>query len=225
VIKINLVREGKAAVRGGGQAASAGPSASSGPSNINNVLIISLLLLGIVLAGGYWLVKKRQLASRQDQVATRKAEADKLQHIIQEVAQYQAQKESLQKRIDLINQLKQNQKGPVRILDRISQDLPDLVWLDKMTENAGQIAVNGRGLNPNAIANFVENIKGDPIFEEPQVANVTEVSKVPLVYTFDMTFHFTYAPKTAGGPAATSTAPGTPATTTTSGVPGGRAKG
>jgi Tfp pilus assembly protein PilN len=225
VIKINLVREGKAAVRGGGQAASAGPSAAAGPSNINNVLIVSLLLIGLVLAGGYWLVKKRELASKKEQVVARKAEADKLQHIIQEVAQYQAQKESLQKRIDLINQLKQNQKGPVRILDRISQDLPDLVWLDKMTENAGQIALNGRGLNPNAIANFVENIKGDPIFEEPQLSNVTEVSTVPLVYSFDMTFHFTYAPKTAGAPAATTTAPGTPGTTT-SGVPGGgRAKG
>src|SRR5471032_1019152 len=107
VIKINLVREGKAAVRGGGQAASAGPAASSGPSNINNMLIIGLLLLGIVLAGGYWLVKSRQLASKEEQVATRKAEADKLQHIIQEVARYQTQKDSLQRRIDLINQLKQ----------------------------------------------------------------------------------------------------------------------
>jgi Tfp pilus assembly protein PilN len=224
VIKINLVREGKAAVRGGGQAASAGPSVASGPSNINNVLIIALLLVGLVLAGGYWLVKNQQLASRLKQVATRQAEADKLQHIIQEVAQYQAQKDSLQKRIDLINQLKQNQKGPVRILDRISQDLPDLVWLDRMSETGGEIAVNGRGLNPNAVANFVENIKQDPIFEEPQLTNLAQISTAPIVYSFDMTFHFTYAPKTAGTAGATSTAPGAPATSS-SGVPGGRAKG
>jgi Tfp pilus assembly protein PilN len=225
VIKINLVREGKAAVRGGGQAASAGPAASSGPSNINNMLIIGLLLLGIVLAGGYWLVKNRQLASKQEQVALRKAEADKLQHIIQEVARYQTQKDSLQKRIDLINQLKQNQKGPVRILDRISQDLPDLVWLDKMTESSGEITLSGRGLNPNAVANFVENVKSDPIFEEPQLSSLVQISTAPIVYTFDMTFHFTYAPKkTPGMAAATSTAPGAPATSS-SGVPGGRAKG
>ncbi len=224
MIKINLVREGKAAVRGGGQAASAGPAASSGPSNINNMLIIGLLLVGIVLAGGYWLVKNRQLASKVEQVATRKAEADKLQHIIQEVAQYQTQKDSLQRRIDLINQLKQNQKGPVRILDRISQDLPDLVWLDKMTENGGEIIVAGRGLNPNAVANFVENIKSDPIFEEPQLSTLVQISTAPIVYSFDMTFHFTYAPKTPGMAAATSTAPGAPATSS-SGVPGGRAKG
>jgi Tfp pilus assembly protein PilN len=224
VIKINLVREGKAAVRGGGQAASAGPSAASGPSNINNVLIISLAILGLLMAGGYWLVKNRQLTSKQDQVASRRAEAEKLKHIIDEVAQYQAQKDSLQKRIDLINQLKQNQKGPVRILDRISQDLPDLVWLDKMTENAGEIAVSGRGLNPNAVANFVENIKSDPIFEEPQLSNLSQISAAPVVYSFEMTFHFTYAPKTAGTAAGTTTAPGAPATTS-SGVPGGRAKG
>lgn len=224
MIKINLVREGKAAVRGGGQASSAGPAAASGPTNINNVLIIGLLLLGLVLAGGYWLVKNRQLASREEQVATRKAEADKLQHIIQEVAQYKLQKESLQKRIDLINQLKQNQKGPVRILDRLSQDLPDLVWLDKMTENAGEITLSGRGLNPNAVANFVENVKSDPIFEEPQLTSLSQISNAPVVYGFDMSFHFTYAPKTPGTTAATDTAPRAPATSS-SGVPGGRAKG
>jgi Tfp pilus assembly protein PilN len=223
VIKINLAREGKAAVRGGGQAASAGPSAASGPSNINSVLIVSLAILGLLLAGGYWLVKNRQLTSKQEQVGLRRAEAEKLQHIIQEVAQYKAQKDSLQKRIDLINQLKQNQKGPVRILDRISQDLPDLVWLDKMTENGGEIAVAGRGLNPNAVANFVENVKSDPIFEEPQLSNLSQISTAPVVYSFEMTFHFTYAPKTPGTTAATA-APGAPATTS-SGVPGGRAKG
>ena len=57
--------------------------------------------------------------------------------IIAEVEAFQRRKDSLQSRIDLINQLKQNQKGPVRIMDRISQDLPDLVWLDKMTVAAG----------------------------------------------------------------------------------------
>jgi type IV pilus assembly protein PilN len=212
LIKINLVREGRA-VRGAGAAPAAAVAAAgpSGGTSINNVLVGVLALVGILAALGYWLWNKRELSLRQQTVATRQSEADKLEAIIREVEAYQKRKDNLQQRIDLINQLKQNQKGPVRIMDQISRDLPDLVWLDNMTISGGSVRIAGRGLNPNAIALFIENIKNDPYFEEPQVGAVTKISDAPLVYSFDMSFAFTYAPKSPqGAPAdATTTAPAT----------------
>jgi Tfp pilus assembly protein PilN len=201
--------------------------AAAGPTSLNNILIVAGLILGAVIAGGWWFVEKNKLAEKQGMVATKTVEAQKLEKIIKQVEGYQKQKESLQKRIDVINQLKQNQKGPVRLMDRLSQDLPDLVWLDKMTIGAGLVTVDGRGLNPNAIANFVENVKNDPMFEEPDLGNVTQISSTPLVYSYTMNFHFSYAPKgeaAATGTAATGTATGTaggtagvaPSTTTVS---------
>ena len=217
MIKINLVREGRA-VRGTG-AVTGMAAAAAGPTNLNNVFLAGGLIIGIVVAGGWWFLENRKLADRQEAVSRNQEEAKRLEQIIKEVADYQKQKESLQQRIDLINQLKQNQKGPVRLMDRISQDLPDLVWLDKMTVNGGLVTIDGRGLNPNAIANFVESIKNDPMFEEPDLGHVTEISAVPLVYSYTMNFHFSYVPKGeagAGGTAATGTATGTaPATGTT----------
>ena len=98
-------------------------------------------------------------------------------------------------------------------MDQVSKDLPDLVWLDSMDISGGRISLNGRGLNPNAIALFIENIKQDPYFEEPAVGTVAQISSVPVVYSFDMNFAFTYAPKAAtpqpvGAPATTTAAPG-----------------
>src|SRR5439155_10911369 len=119
-------------------------------------------VLGLVLAAGYWFYTNRLYADAQERVKVRQAEAQKLAAVIKAVEDFQKQKDNLQKRIDLINQLKQNQKGPVRIMDQISRDLPDLVWLDKMTIDAGKVTISGRGLNPNAIALFVGNIKNDP---------------------------------------------------------------
>ena len=212
MIKINLVREGRA-VRGAGAAPAAVATATAGPgaTNLNNILILGLMLLAGLAALGYWFMTKRTLAERQETRAARQEEADKLQAIIDEVEQYQKRKESLQQRIDLINQLKQNQKGPVRIMDQISRDLPDLVWLDRMEIAGNRISVNGRGLNPNAIALFVLNIKNDPYFEEPQLGTMQQVSTAPVVYTFDMNFGFSYAPKTPG--AAPGTADATATTT------------
>lgn len=217
MIKINLVREGRA-VRGAGaapQAAAISAAAGgSGASNINNILIVGILFLGLIGSAAYWLWEKRLLKERQDIVAERTAEAQKLESIIKEVDDYQKRKDSLQKRIDLINQLKQNQKGPVRIMDQISRDLPDLVWLDTMDVTAGRISLSGRGLNPNAIALFIENVKNDPYFEEPSVGRLTQLGGPQTVYAFDMNFAFTYQPKNAAGTAGTAATTTAPATAT-----------
>lgn len=185
-----------------------------GASNVNNILVITGVVLGIIAAATYWFWNKRELAERQRVAEQRTVEAQKLESIIKEVENYQRRKDSLQQRIDLINELKQNQKGPVRILDQISRDLPDLVWLDNMNMTRNRVSLSGRGLNPNAIALFIENVKNDPYFEEPTVGAVTQISTNPLVYSFDMNFSFTYAPKTPAGTSPTG-APGTTTTTTT----------
>jgi len=212
LIKINLVREGRA-VRGTAAApqpaAIAAATGGTGGVQINNIIVLGCLILGLLVALGYWFWHKRELKARENIVAERTIEAQKLESIINEVEQYQRRKDNLQQRIDLINQLKQNQKGPVRIMDQVSLDLPDLVWLDAMDISGGRIALSGRGLNPNAIALFIENVKNDPYFEEPQVGAVSQISTSPLVYGFDMNFAFSYAPKNvapaAGGAAGTAT--------------------
>jgi Tfp pilus assembly protein PilN len=219
VIKINLIREARAARAAG----PAGPGivsqvGAAGPANINNMLIIGLLIAGVVIGGGYWLLKKRALSNKEEQVAARREEAQKLEAIIKEVEDFQRRKENLTKRIELINNLKKNQKGPVRVMDRISQDLPDLVWIDKMVLTGANIAVEGRGLNPNAVATFVENIKADPMFDEPEVSQITQevvataAKQQITVYKYQMNFNFLYTPP-GSTPATTPGAPPAPGET------------
>lgn len=225
MIKINLVREGRAVRGAAGAPAAAVTSAGAGaPGNLNNIIMIGFAVVALVVSGGWWLLEQRTLADKNEQVRTRKQDADRLESIIKDVAQYQTQKDNLQKRIDLINQLKQNQKGPVRVMDRISQDLPDLVWLDNMAMAATKITLSGRGLNPNAIANFVANIKNDPYFEEPSVGDVTQVTLIPPVYSFNMEFAFSYAPKVPGAPAAATGTAGATSTSGTASTTGGAKK-
>lgn len=172
---------------------------------------MSLILLGLLGAGAYYFVKKSQLAQTQALVSQRRDEAQKLEHIIKEVEDFQRRKDSLERRIALINDLKRNQKNPVKILDRISADLPDLVWLDSMTLDGLVLKISGRALNPNAVANFVSNIKADPLFEEPSVSSVSQsqVAGGVNVYSYQMQVSLKAPPKppeeTAG---ATGTATG-----------------
>jgi len=195
VIKINLVREGRAPVRGAGAASAvATGGGGGGAANANNLIVLALLVIGALLAGGYWFVKQNELKDKQAQVEFKRAEAQKLEKIIKEVEEFERRKENLEKRIETINNLKKNQKGPVQIMDRISQDLPDLVWLDQLVLQRNEIQIRGRGLNPNAIAIFIENIKTDPLFEEPQVDELsqTRAARGGDVYNFSMKFGFKF---------------------------------
>lgn len=202
------------------------PAAAGGPSGggANNALIVAGLIIGVLIAGSWWYMQKRTLAERQETVTQKQEEAKRLEKIINDVADYQKQKTNLEKRIELIKQLKQNQRGPVQLMDRISQDLPDLVWLDKMAVSGGLVSIDGRGLNPNAIANFVENVKNDPMFEEPDLSSVTQVSTTPVVYGYTMKFHFSYVPKGEAGVAGAA-ATGTSTTGTTGTTATGTATG
>ena len=207
MIKINLVREGRA-VRGTG-AVTGMAAAAAGPTNLNNVFLAAGLIIGIVVAGGWWFLENRKLTERQDAVSRNQEEAKRLEQIIKEVADYQKQKESLQQRIDLINQLKQNQKGPVKLMDHISQDLPDLVWLDKMTVNGGTVTIDGRGSEPERDRELRrEHQERSDVSKSRTWGTSPQISAAPLVYSYTMNFHFSYVPKGeagAGGTAATGT--------------------
>lgn len=192
MIKINLVSEGKA-VRGAGLGAAPamGGVTEVASGDLNNKILAGLTIVGLLLGGGYWFVKNSALKSIQEVAEQKRAEAAALEKIIQEVEQFKKRKDDLESRIALINDLKRNQKVPVQVMDRISQDLPDLVWLDSLQLQGTSVQLNGRALNPNAVALFVENIKDDALFGEPRVGALKQQTVGGAdVYSYDMTFGF-----------------------------------
>lgn len=195
MIKINLLREGRGPTRAAAPTPGGG-GVSAGPANFNMIILLALVALLGLIGAGWTFFAWRSIENKRAEVARQEDEAAKLRKIIEEVEQFERRRDSLEKRIALINQLKQNQKGPVRLLDHISRDLPDLVWLDEMKLSGKEITITGRTLNPNAAATFVENIKGDPMFDEPEFnvlsAQGTAAQGAVEVYTFDMKFNVRY---------------------------------
>ncbi len=129
--------------------------------------------------------------------------------MIKEVEDYKAKKAELERKIGIINDLKANQRGPVRVMDYVSRALPELLWLDRMTMNATTIEVEGRAFNTNAVATFIENLDRVPEFEEPTLKDATE--QTGGVYKFVIDFNYSFAPP-KGRRRPTTAAPGsTPA--------------
>jgi Tfp pilus assembly protein PilN len=223
VIKINLIREARPSARTDAAAARPVAGAAAAPASardLGSLLLVIMLIAGLVGSGGYWFMKNRALKRKQAEVEASRAEAQKLEAIIAEVEQFQKRKDSLEKRIALINQLKQSQKGPVRVMDKISLLLPDLVWLTQMSVDGTRVSLTGKALHPNSVANYIENIKKDSMFDEPTIDALNQgLEGTSVVYTWGLSFNFKYLPEDAA--AAAGAAPGaqpvTPAAPTAGG--------
>jgi type IV pilus assembly protein PilN len=204
MIKINLLSEGKrpAAVR-----------KARGAGEARDLALWMLLLgalLGILATGGYWWYLNGKLQEKQEEVAQAQKDVDALQAVIKEVEDFKKKKKNLADKIAIINELKSNQRGPVRVMDYISRALPELLWLDRLKMNASSIEIDGRAFNPNAVANFMDNLDKVPEFKEPVLKDTNAEGNV---YRFSIAFDYSFMPKKPVGGGAPPGAPGAPAGT------------
>jgi type IV pilus assembly protein PilN len=208
MIKINLLSEGKRAVR------KAKPAASLlEGKDVGQYLMAAGFVLGILASALYWWNLRGQIADQQEEIAAAQAEVEALGSVIREVEDYKAKKAELERKIGIINDLKANQKGPVRIMDYVSKSLPELLWLDQMTMNATTIVVEGRAFNTNAVAAFIENLDRVPEFDEPTLRDASRAG--PNIYRYVIDFNYKFEapkPKAAAGAAPPPPGPAAPAT-------------
>jgi type IV pilus assembly protein PilN len=131
-------------------------------------LACSLILVGSLAGVGYWYWSLTQEAARIDQDITQaETEVARLRPIIAEVAQFESQRQQLQQRVQLIEQLRKGQGVPVQLLDQVSRSLPDMLWLTSMQQTGGDVTIEGRSTTLVALSDFVGNLGTNEIFKKP----------------------------------------------------------
>jgi len=202
MIKINLLAEGKRAVTRKAK----GPAALE-RQDIGSWLLAAGVLLGLLVFAGYWFYLRREIQQKDEEITVAQREVDELAAIIKEVEDYKIKKAELEHKIAVINQLKANQRGPVKLMDQVSRALPELLWLDSMEVAGATVRIRGRAFNTNAVANFIENLDKVPEFQEPILVDTAQQG---TTYNFQINFGFTLA-KPPEPPAAPKPAPRPPA--------------
>lgn len=183
MIKINLLSEGKrpAAVRRT-KAAKGAPSL-----NLGSWLFAGALALILGGFGAFYLFKYLELKRVEEQVAEAQKEVDELKPIIEEVERFKRKKAELDHKIQVIKDLKRNQRGPVQVLDQVSRALPELLWLDSLEMNKNRVELKGRAFNNSAVEALITSLDNVPEFDEPELV---ETKRDGQVYRFGIKFNF-----------------------------------
>lgn len=189
MIKINLLVEARA------QRVARASWISLGAANLNNYILLGLIIVGLAFVGlRYWKLSST-LAAIKAEIVVNQREYERLKPIIAEVEAFKKKNAELKHKIEVIEQLKQNQYGPVRIMDEVSKALPDLLWLTNMGLTGNVLTLQGQALNENAVANFISNLAASPFFAEPSLKIMSQDDRG--VFTFDLSCTFTQTPREA----------------------------
>lgn len=189
MIRINLIAEGKRPV------AARKPRAAVERWDLGQWLLLGLVLVGLLASLGHYLLLRNTLRQKEAEIDAANREVARLAPIIAEVERFKLSKAELERKIQVINNLKAAQRGPVRIMDEISRALPDLLWLTRMEVKETSITLTGEAFSTNAVASFIENLDKVPEFQEPVLKDTALRRRV---YNFVITFNYSYASAAAG---------------------------
>ena len=191
MIRINLLSVEKPIAA----TASSGPKFSLNLSDKAGPIAALFVLAGCAgyIALDYLNLQQQDAALHQELIAAR-AEKARLQPILREVERFEAQKRDLQQRVNLIEDLRQNQVGPVHLLDQISRSMPDRLWLTDMKQTGNDVTLDGKTSTLSSLADFVANLEASGYFAKPveitnseeEKSNDTDLIKFTVKATFEM---------------------------------------
>ena len=96
-----------------------------------------------------------------------KREESRLAEVLKQVADFEAQREELQRRVTLIDELRRGQTAPVHMVDEISRSLPEMTWLTSLKQDGYDVTLQGRCVSLTALSDFVGNLEATRYFKRP----------------------------------------------------------
>ena len=120
-----------------------------------NVILVAMVVL---IGWRFWSLRQDSVQLTQE-LAAADQELQRLAPLLERVRAFEAQGAQLSERVALIEQLRQGQRCPVRMLDEISRSLPDGLWLLELQQEDERVFVVGRATTLKALSDFVTNLE------------------------------------------------------------------
>ena len=184
MIRINLLGAPRPKNKRGGSPAVVEMNVGGGVSPL--IKAVAILAIAAAVNGLYWyrLDQQQQKIAKQMALAIRKNQ--ELSQVKARYMERQHEAENYKRRVDVIDQLRAAQSGPVNLLNMVGSTVnnTDAVWLNSMKDQGSSIDVEGLALSQDAVANLITNLQKTGFFKAVEIKETYQDESVKDMQAF-----------------------------------------
>jgi len=187
MIRINLLGTPKPKNRR--SAAPSMPAIEIGDVGSPMVKVLVAVLLAAMINGYEWYSLNHQAQTIASKMAVAEQENRALADVKAKYLDRQKQADSYKRRVDVIDQLRAAQHGPVDLLNTIGDTIngTEAVWLSTMKDQGTSIAIEGMALSTDAVADLIKNLEKTGYFKNIEIKETFQDDQVKNMQAFQFT--------------------------------------
>jgi len=187
MIRINLLGTPKAKNRRGGSAAA--PAIEMGDVGSPMVKVLVAIALTIAISGFTWFRLDRQAQSIDAKMKVAEQTNRELSDVKAKYLERQKEADNYKRRVDVIDQLRKGQNGPVELLNTIASTVngTEAVWFNTMKDQGANISIEGMALSTDAVANLISNLQKTGYFKNIEIKETYQDDSVKDMQAFQFT--------------------------------------
>lgn len=165
------------------------PSIEMGDMGSPKLKVLVVLVVAALLNLGYWYRLDRQGKSIAAQMKTAEEKNRELSDVKARFLERQNEANNYKRRVDVIDQLRANQGGPVNLLAMLGETVnnTEAVWLKKMDDSGPSVDLEGMALSTDAVANLIANLQKTGFFKSVEIKETYQDEQVKDMQAFEFT--------------------------------------
>ena len=142
--------------------------------DIFNITLGASVLLGGIIAGTVYLWYEAAISRQQSNNQVLETEIKKLEGQIKDIAGLEAEITALRARQQAVEDLQSDRNLPVHLMTELTNQLPDGVYVNKMTQQDQVVNLAGVAQSNERVSELLRNLAGNtPWFAKPELIEIT----------------------------------------------------
>ena len=143
---------------------------------------VAILLVVIIFCAFIYKRLSNNIKNVDTEIASVTSDTERFKREIGEIDKFKISKENLEKKLAVVKELEGGRKMIVKIMDELSSNVPDKLWLESVREGDSNIDIEGVALDNDTVATFMINLERSPYFKEVDLGGIeyTERNKIKL---------------------------------------------
>jgi len=188
MIRINLLGAPKPKSGKKGSAVSM-PALDMGGGGSPLIKAVAVLMLFAIGNGVYWYHLDSEKKSIAAQMRLAEQKNRELAEIKARYMERQRQADAYKRRVDVIDQLRSSQSGPVNLMAMIGETVngTEAVWLNSLQDQGANVAIDGMALSTDAVANLISNLQKTGYFRNIEIKESIQDEQIKDMQAFQFT--------------------------------------